>query len=105
MHLNRYKDILRKLFYSVDKLYTLSELVNSNGNQNKEFMKNFFKLINALSESVIFSQSLSNHLTEGMIIFYNYKLPRQCSSKAFQQCSKDCHSKQISRTHKDSKSH
>lgn len=63
LHLNKHKEVLRKIFYIVDKLYTLSELLVSCLNPNKEFLDKFMKLINALSESVIFSQSLSNHLT------------------------------------------
>ena len=69
-HLNKYKDVLRKVFYIVDKLYTLSEILVSSLTPNKKFSELFMKLINALSDSVIFSQSLSNHLTES--IFFSF---------------------------------
>lgn len=62
-HLLKYRDVLRKVFSIVDNLYNLSELLASSQNPNKQFTNEFMKLINALSLSIIFSQSLSNHLT------------------------------------------
>ena len=35
LHLNKYKDVLRKVFYIVDKLYTLTEILVSSITPNK----------------------------------------------------------------------
>jgi hypothetical protein len=48
-HLLKYRDVLRKVFSIVDNLYNLSELLASSLNQNKQFINEFMKLINALS--------------------------------------------------------
>jgi len=72
-HLLKYRDVLRKVFSIVDNLYNLSELLASSLNPNKQFTNEFMKLINALSLSIIFSQSLSNHLTY-LMYFFLYKV-------------------------------
>jgi hypothetical protein len=61
--MSKHKEVLRKMFSIVDKLYTVSELLVSGDVQYKAFSELLMKLINALSESAIFSQALSNHLT------------------------------------------